>query len=85
MGGSVWVCLCQHHGWFGARPAEPVEMKLGVIKIPWKTRVLCTYNMGNTSLANEHNNTKDDWCERVSLWSEGRLMQTWLRLRFLRR
>ena len=36
MGGSVWVCVGQHHGWFGAQPAEPVEMNTGVIKIPLK-------------------------------------------------
>ena len=42
----------------GARPAEPIEMKLGV-KVPWDTTAVCTYSVANTTFAKRHNNTQD--------------------------
>ena len=52
------VCLCQRREWYGALPAEPIEMKPDVT-IVWDTRALYTCSMGNyTSSTSYHNNAE---------------------------
>ena len=49
------------------QPAELIELKLSV-KIPWNTRVVCSYSMGNNSFASLHNNALENyWSEWTSL------------------